>query len=470
MNSLSTHVTAIWLVVAWFMATPSASSQILPGEPPFSVTVQLPTFGVAIDTDGLLRVATQQDTTGRLVQARIAAAARMLPGDVQEVSKCRKISLRGLDSALAAQRGRGEKPTDVMLRLAGLTRVEYAFIFPREQDIVLAGPAGGWIEDGFGGAISLSTGRSVVQLEDLLTALRSRRGSAKAWVGCTIQPAHDALRRLQAFQASIPSTIPQHGRQAAAARILDGSLRSLGLAEVVVFGISNRTRMAQRLVAADYRMKRIAVGVDPPPVPRLKTFLGQLTSVQKGNLQRWWFTPQYEGVCVSDDRLSLQLKGRGVQLSTVDYRIGPGGQLSLQSTRASRASRIYAQSFTALYDEISQVEPAFTDLRNAIDLLIIAEYLGQQGAFERVQWEPSELLDDDKFPVAVHPAPTRVACVANAVWKGNRLLSPIGGGVSIEPSRALQSDVIEVVERKQDVDVRAAAVPRTQGKLSWWWD
>ena len=43
------------------------------------------------------------------------------------------------------------------------------------------------------------------------------------------------------------------------------------MAQIRVFGISPKTHFAMVLVEADYRMKRIAIGVEPPPV-RMTTF------------------------------------------------------------------------------------------------------------------------------------------------------------------------------------------------------
>ena len=65
-------------------------------------------------------------------------------------------------------------------------------------------------------------------------------------------------------------------------------------------------------------MKRIAIGLEPPPVK--SEFLSALDSPREATLQRWWFTPDYDCVRASEDRLAMELVGEGVKLQTEDIR------------------------------------------------------------------------------------------------------------------------------------------------------
>jgi Protein of unknown function (DUF1598) len=336
---------------------------------------------------------------------------------------------------------------------------------------MIAGPAGGWIDDGAGGAESIAWGRPVILLEDLAVALRTYAQDREPgfWVGCTIQPTQEGLRRLGAFRSSIPATISDRDREAMASRVYHGSIEALGSAEVVVFGISDKTRMALRMVAADYHMKRIAVGVDPPPVTKLRTFIQNLTGAPRDNFQRWWFTPKYDGVQTSEDGRMLALLGQGIQLSTVDYRMGPNGSLTKAPDQPSRASQAFAQSFTKLYEQIAAVDPLFADLQNVVDLLVLAAYVRQVDGDVQVGWKPTALLDETQFPIETLPAPQHAPCVANAVWKGNRLVAPVGGGVTICAPSALTSDRIQIAS---DAEYHQACedilVPNANDQ--WRWD
>lgn len=64
-----------------------------------------------------------------------------------------------------------------MLRLAGLTRLQYVFVYPgngsEQGEVVLAGPAEGWMEDATGRVVGIETGSPIVLLEDLAAAVRA---------------------------------------------------------------------------------------------------------------------------------------------------------------------------------------------------------------------------------------------------------------------------------------------------------
>ena len=128
------------------------------------ITVQSPSFGVSIDADGVLSTKTYPDPTGRLIAKRIAVARGAQPADLRNWSELRKVSLIGLERALAARLEAGGKPDDAQLHLAGLQRAQYVFFFPEERDIVIAGPAEGWVEDLSGRSVGLTTGRPTLLL------------------------------------------------------------------------------------------------------------------------------------------------------------------------------------------------------------------------------------------------------------------------------------------------------------------
>ena len=83
------------------------------------------------------------------------------------------MSLNRLEAAINERLANGQKPTDEMRYLAGLTRVQYVFFIPKAKDIVIAGPAEGWAPDPVGPLCGIPTGRPVVELQDLIVALRA---------------------------------------------------------------------------------------------------------------------------------------------------------------------------------------------------------------------------------------------------------------------------------------------------------
>src|SRR5262249_29658286 len=277
--------------------------------------------------------------TGKLMAQRAASARAALPADILRRSDVRKVSLVRLERAIAERLEAGKEPDDAMRHLAGLQRAQYAFMFPEERDIVIAGPAEGWVEDLSGRAVGLTAGRPTLLLDDLVVALRAYPpgSGARPFIGCTIDPRPDGLVQLARFQKTIPATISEEQRELATVQIAKGMRDSLGLSNIRVFGVSDKTHFAQVLIEADYRMKLIGIGLEPPPV-EMVTFIAALNSARMSAMQRWWFTPHYDCVKVTDDRLAMELVGQGVQLQNEDMTLGPDGRLFAGGKKPNKAS------------------------------------------------------------------------------------------------------------------------------------
>ena len=83
-----------------------------------------------------------------------------------------------------------------MLYLAGLQRVEYLFAYPELNDLVLAGPAEPWTVDDAGNVVGADSGAAVLQLVDLIAALRtSDMLLAGEIISCSIDPTPEGLQR-----------------------------------------------------------------------------------------------------------------------------------------------------------------------------------------------------------------------------------------------------------------------------------
>lgn len=431
-------------------------------------TVQLPTFGVAIDADGVLAVKSFVDADPRLRAERLAQAKQRQPRDVQAASPLRKVSLVRLERALQRQLA-ARQPLDEPLRyLAGLQRVQYVFCLPGEHDIVVAGPAEGWVPDAAGRVVGVASGRPVLELCDLAVALRAYRPGTRQrpFVGCTISPTAEGLARLQEFQRTIPRTISQRDQARVATTLTQGTRDSLGFAEVVVYGISPRTHLAHVLLEADYRMKLMAIGLEVPPV-KMTTFIGALDNPSQSALQRWWFTPNYDCLRSSADGRAVELLGQGVQLQSEEKQIQPNGQLVDTGRRPGKAAELFTTAFTKKYPEIAAASPVYAQMRNAIDLLVVAAVMCRRDYYGQTGWTAAVLGDEAQFSVETEPLPRKVQCVVNSVWRGSRLLTPSGGGVSILPDEALDAS------RVQD-DLGSLAARRDQTVLPagdvWWWD
>jgi hypothetical protein len=424
--------------------------------------------GVVVDPAGVLRVMAQPDAG--MTQVRRQAAVSALPADLRMAVPLRKVALSRLEAALAAAIADGRGVPDELEKLAGLTRIEYVLVYPGEGDapgeIVLAGPAEPWFTDAAGRVRGIETGAPTVLLADLATAIRcfAPGQPQDRLVGCSIDPKPEGLAAMQRFLRQTGRVNPT----ASVDEIVSGMRQALGTQTVSVQGVSPRSHFAQVMVEADYRMKLIGIGLEPSPVP-LKTWveLASAGAVAANALQRWYFVPDYECVRIAEDDLAIQLVGQGVKLCGADEVVMPDGS-RLSANRADKASKIFTDAFTKLYPKIAARNPVYAQLRTLIDLAVVAAYMQEHDAYGKAGWEAATLRDEQAYSIEQLPSPAEVETAINAIWKGNRLLTPIGGGVTMNPRLAVDPQNLLMDEKGEVHAAHAAAKDLPAGV--WYWD
>ncbi|HEY5312111.1 MAG TPA: DUF1598 domain-containing protein, partial [Pirellulales bacterium] len=228
--------------------------------------------GVKIDPEGLLRNATEADANTLLEFRKLSL--QEIPGDLKRPAALRKVSLRRLEAALEARQKAGQPLDDAMRYLAGLQRIRYVFVYPEQNDIVIAGYAESWKLDARGNTVGASTGRAVMLLDDLVVALRTVRAGAGE-MSCSIDPTPEGLARLQTYVARLRG-IEDPQREAQAIEQL------LAPQTISISGVAPSTHFARVLVAADYRMKRLGMKLDPSPIPGLPSYVDMIRSGGRG--------------------------------------------------------------------------------------------------------------------------------------------------------------------------------------------
>src|SRR5206468_4205936 len=193
--------------------------------------------GIIISTEGLLRVRAVKDPLGDLNRTRIAEAKVRNGGALAKASPLRKISLQRLEAVIAECLAANKPPTDEMKALAGMTRLQYVFYYPETKDIVLAGPAEGFFPDFQGRLLGMNTGRAVLELQDLVVALRSfpPGGRPAHTISVSIDPTQEGLARMNQWIRGNP---PSPGNVGA---FVEGMKQQQGLHNVTIHGISPRT-------------------------------------------------------------------------------------------------------------------------------------------------------------------------------------------------------------------------------------
>lgn len=432
-----------------------------------TASAQVAAAGVEVDAEGVLRTRVFHDSTGQLMKRRLMEARAALDRDIAKPSELRKISLNRLEAALAERiKENAGVPSD-MKYLAGLTSIQYVFFYPETGDIVIAGPAEGYVHDLSGRVVGMNSGKSVLELEDLVVALRAfapGKPGTKT-IGCSIDPTKEGLAKMREYLVRVSGRVtPQD-----AAPLAAGLKENLGLQTVTVKGVSPKTHFAQVLVEADYRMKLIGIGLEQPPV-KITSYVDRASpaAVSRNALQRWYFTPNYDSVKVSEDQLAMELVGQGVKLVGADELVTAEGT-RVRSTVVDKASQQFTESFTRNYEKLAIKSPVYAQMKNLIDMAIAAAFIQQQDYYGKADWKMEVFGNEELMPVEMHNAPAQVETAVNAIWKGNTLMTPVGGGVSIQVSQALSPshlihDEGEVAESHKQIDIKAVPVDR------WWWD
>jgi hypothetical protein len=333
---------------------------------------------------------------------------------------------------------------------------------------VIAGPAEGAFRDPSGRFLGIETAQPIVHLEDMVTALRAYSPGVPPTktISVSIDPTPEGLARMQKFLGSLGGRA-QPGQE----RMIATAMKeSMGMQTVTLKGVPFSTNFARVLVEADYRMKLIGIGLERLPIPMASyTDRSSPASGSANAMQRWFFVPNYDGVAVSEDGLALKLNDRGVKLVGESERVDGDGKREA-SGKVNRASQGFCSDFTKFYNQIAQRVQVYAELRNLIDVSIAAAYIQQQDFYGQAQWSLATFGDEAQFPVETHTAPQQVETAVNAVWKGSSLLTPIGGGIHVQPRVALNSDrMVKESDGSSDA-VKQLAAPADLTADQWWWD
>ncbi|MCA9195683.1 MAG: DUF1598 domain-containing protein, partial [Planctomycetales bacterium] len=252
---------------------------------------------------------------------------------------------------------------------------------------------------------------------------------------------------------------------------LNSLRQSLGLNEVTIKGVPSTTHFAHVLTEADYRMKLIGIGLEAPPVP-MKSYADRLTAAiaMSNSLIRWYFVPDYETATISDDKLSMHLGGQGVKLIGEDELVSADGTRSATGKTANAASRGFTNDFTTKFEQIATNHAVYGQLRNLVDLSIAAAFIQQEGFYEKAQWDLGVFGDEARFSVETLSVPRTVETAVNAVMRGSRLITPIGGGVAIQAKKAFEAENVKPDTNHELANLHEEIHMKGLANNQWWWD
>ena len=380
--------------------------------------------GVSIDADGV--VANSKVEVVRALREHYLKEFKAVPAELNQPVQIRKISLKAIEEACA----KADKQTtfylpDEIRFLAGIQRIQYIFVYPEENDIVLAGPGEGWKIDENANYVGVTTGRPVLRLEDLMVALRTVHDARQGGITVSIDPTEEGRQRLNELKRGLTKFTSD---TAAAFE------KAMGAQKITFAGVPDTSRFARMLFCSDYHMKRIAMKLDASPVKGLPSYLDMIKSsgAKPTNMMpRWWMACNYEPLAKSPDGLAWELRGPGVKVMTEDELIGDDG--SVKGTgQANPIAQKWADLMTAKYDELSVKQPVFGELRNMMDLCVVAALITKEDLLAKAHLEiPTLSAKDSKMELTYWHAPKTVPTQISVLRGTNEVIVTASGGVEI---------------------------------------
>jgi uncharacterized protein DUF1598 len=372
--------------------------------------------GVHVDAKGVLRSRTT-DADPRLADLWKNAKSFQKDGRLLYVSLPRLFA----EAKRLVESGK-PLPDDVK-HLGGMTKLQYVFVYPDAKDLVVAGPAEPFETKVPYRPLGRISGRPVLHLADLVTALRAfGPGKKPDRLGCDIEVTKEIQERVAAKAKAVGPTAQIIGFRKACDQIAEAG----GPQPVKYFGLEPETRFAFVCVEADYRLKQLALGHLPSPTPKVESYRSLIGAPERQ--LRFSLESNYEALHVAPDGNAYELRGPSLKVN--------GGLLGNPESKPedmTAAGRRFVTLCNENFDLLLRHLLSWADLCNLGDLSVLAALVAEDGLAEKSGWDLSWLLDPKGFPVPPMPAPASAATLCSVVVSGENAIF-VSGGVWIKPA------------------------------------
>ena len=426
--------------------------------------------GVYVDAKGLLKKL-PADADMSLAEVRRTSARVSTSRDPLRPSALRRVSLTRLEREVQLLHAQGKSPDAAMQALAGITRIQYLFVYPETGDIVIAGPAGDWKRDWEGRLVDVEKGRPVLSLDDLVVTLRNAYGKEGVF-GCSITPTQEGLAKARAVQqkwSAVGSLSPGQTQ-----RWLEEVRAGVGKQDITVHGIDPRTRAARVIVEADYRMKLVGMGLEKS-VAGVTSYLNSI-DLKPGeapppmDVLRWWFVLNYDALSATEPRDAFELRGPGAKVLSENEMITERGE-RVHSGKSDALNSQFARGFSKQFELLAAKYPVYADLRNIFDLALVSAILKSGDLPGQVGWHLTHFGPQGDYQVPLGPTPAQVDSVVNhRLINGKHVVAGVSGGVEVDARSLVQPSAIKTDTYGLLKAARGPAAPRDLPRNAWWWD
>lgn len=411
--------------------------------------------GVSIDAAGVVRSATVEENQElvNLLRNEVVAAT----GDLAVAADLRMVSLSGLqDAVIDVRKSGGRLPAEIRY-LAGLTAIDYVVVDKENNDLIIAGPAEPWTLSQTGSVVGTESGAAILQLEDLVIALRNVENARAQGISCSIEPTAQGRQRLDAFLKRMQLRPGQNPSVFEA-----GMKQAFGPQQIKLTGIPATSRYACTLVAADYQMKRLAMAIEDSPVKGLPSYL-QLSrnSSHTGNMNpRWWMECEYESLTRNEAGTVWKLTGQGIKTMTEQDVIAADGTAT-ESKKTDKLAQQWATKMTEQFEKLAKEMPVFGDLQNLMDLTVASTLIVQEQLENRSGLDLAVLRDHEALAPPTFDAPQMISPECSFIKGRSGWVVTASGGVSINAFQIVHDQQVDSTLNDKIASTRSSA---------WWWN
>jgi len=387
----------------------------------------------------------------------MTAILESLPESLARKVPLRSVSLKKLDAQVKKIVDQYEILPDTIRYLGGLTSIYYIVAVPEENDLFLIGPAEGWHADAAGNVVGNQSGLPIMVFEDFLSILRTwnpgsgNRPDTSQSITCSIEPTQETVTKLAQLHQQFTSVNANN---------VDAYLTALeevyGECPITISGIPVSSRFARILVAADFKMKRIALGLEPSPIRNIPSYVSLISTNLPNISPRFWLVPEYSTTAHDSKKMTWRLGDPKIRAMTnEDYQ-------KARSAVADRAALTWCRNFEENYDALAKAQPVFGELRNNMKLALTAALIHQEDMLKKANCTLTILMDDTNLKLLDHPVPKSVHYRSVKSQNGYSTIVACGG-IAINPFGTLRNNL----RLDNKIDSERARLILTTGD-EWW--
>jgi hypothetical protein len=180
---------------------------------------------------------------------------------------------------------------------------------------------------------------------------------------------------------------------------------------------------------------------------------------------RFWMECNYEPVAKTGDNLVWQIRGQGVRTLTEDSFFNEKGQAMENVGKVNKFAKKWADTMTERYEELSKADSVFRDLRNLMDLSVIAAIIARENILEEVGLEIPTITGKDSFvSIPSLNVPKTVPTQCSFVHLSRSWLVTASGGVQVDSwGVAAKTEQVDSISKARQI-----AMNKTVDR--WWWN